>query len=100
MAEENTNTPATEPEAPERLLISADEVAQLLSLSTSALYQFLSAGRLPEPVRLGRCVRWNLEELRAWVNAGCPPRHRWEAVRGDLGFGLSAGKAQAKAGRR
>lgn len=68
---------------PERLLIDAKEAARLLSLSKSTLYSCLSAGMLPKPVRLGRSVRWSLEELRDWVRAGCPPNERWERSKRD-----------------
>ena len=32
-------------------------------------------------VRLGRSVRWRRDELLAWLEAGCPARDRWEALR-------------------
>jgi conjugative relaxase-like TrwC/TraI family protein len=32
----------------------------------------LSGGVVPEPVRLGRTVRWRLEDIHSWIAAGCP----------------------------
>ena len=36
---------------------------------------------IPKPVRLGRRVVWRVEELKAWVDAGCPPLHKWDQLR-------------------
>ena len=66
---------------PDRLALSAAEVAKLLGISERHLWALNSSGRLPRPVRLGRAVRWNLAELRGWLDAGCPERSRWEAMR-------------------
>ena len=57
----------------EPLLIPAERVAELLGISKRTLWRLLSAGRLPEPVRLGGVVRWNQGELQDWIEQGCPP---------------------------
>ena len=67
-----------EPITIEPLLLTANEAAVLLGISRSNLYRLNSSGRLPLPVRLGASVRWRRDELAAWVDAGCPPRTRWE----------------------
>jgi excisionase family DNA binding protein len=54
------------------LLIPAEKVADLLGISKRTLWRLLSAGRLPEPVRLGSIVRWNKDELQEWIDKGCP----------------------------
>lgn len=67
----------------EQFLISAETTARLLGISRSAFYSLLSSGRIgPLPVRLGRSVRWRIHEIRDWVESGCPPHDRWQAVRG------------------
>lgn len=63
----------------DRQLLSVKDVARTLSLSARSVWKLLSSGRLPQPVRLGRSVRWRADELTAWMDAGCPPRDRWEA---------------------
>lgn len=64
------------------LLIDAKEVAQLLGIGRSLFYEMHSSGRLgPLPIRLGRAVRWQRSEIQAWVNAGCPGRVKWLAMR-------------------
>ena len=57
----------------ERLLIPAEKVAELLGISKRTLWRLLSAGRLPEPIRLGSVVRWKRDELQEWIEEGCPP---------------------------
>ncbi len=68
-------------EATERLALSAAAVARLLGISERHTWALNSSGRLPKPIRLGRAVRWPVDELRAWLAAGAPPRDRWEAMR-------------------
>ena len=61
----------------EELLIAADRLASMMNLSTRTIWRLLSAGRLVKPVRIGGAVRWRLEEVREWIDAGCPPQeHR------------------------
>lgn len=68
---------------PERLALNADEVAKLLGISNRHLWSLNSSGRLPRPVRFGRSVRWNVDELRSWLAAGAPSRDRWDEMRGE-----------------
>lgn len=56
----------------ESLLLPAAEVAALLNISTRTLWRLLSAGRLPEPIRLGGSVRWRREQVESWIAEGCP----------------------------
>jgi prophage regulatory protein len=65
----------------EPLCLGADEVAALLGIGKTLLFELDSAGRIPAPLKLGnRCV-WAISELRAWVAAGCPDRQRWQTLR-------------------
>jgi excisionase family DNA binding protein len=68
------------PAAAAPLAVSASAAAALLGISRAHWLRLCSAGRVPEPVRLGRCVRWNVDELKRWIEAGAPPRCRWEAL--------------------
>ena len=56
----------------DELLIAADRLASMMNLSTRSIWRLLSAGRLVKPVRLGGSVRWRLEEVRRWIDEGCP----------------------------
>ena len=69
------------------LLLSREQVAAVLGgCSASHVDRLERAGRLgPMPVKLGGCVRWRADELREWVEAGCPPRVEWRRLHsGDL----------------
>ena len=54
------------------LLVSAPELAKLLQVSTRTLWRLQSAGQIPPPVRLGGSTRWRLDEVRRWIERGCP----------------------------
>jgi excisionase family DNA binding protein len=64
---------------PERLL-TAEELADRLSLSLRTVWRLDSAGKLPRPIRLGGSVRWRRNEIERWLQAGCPDRKRWEEL--------------------
>ena len=51
--------------------LSAKGVGGALGVSVRQVGRLLSAGWLPEPVRVGRCVRWRATDLAAWVHGGC-----------------------------
>jgi len=63
------------------LLLDAAGAAAVLGLSRSAFYQLDVSGLVPGPVRLGTIRRWSRDELRRWVEEGCPPRTKWEMSR-------------------
>jgi predicted DNA-binding transcriptional regulator AlpA len=71
----------TAPAVPSPLLIDIRDLAGLLSRSVPSLERDQAAGRLPDPVRIGRSKFWRKAEVEAWVAAGCPDRARWAAVR-------------------
>jgi predicted DNA-binding transcriptional regulator AlpA len=66
---------------PNPLALAAADVAKMLGISERHLWALNSSGRLPRPLRLGRAVRWPVEELREWLAAGAPERSRWENMR-------------------
>ena len=70
--------------AVEPLAVDTKQAATLLGLSRAMFYKMAEAGRIgPRGVRLGKCVRFPLAELRAWAAAGMPPRHEWERMTND-----------------
>ena len=54
------------------LLIDSRQVGELLNLSTRTVWRLLSAGKLPQPVRIGRSVRWSRSDIEIWIANGCP----------------------------
>ena len=65
-----------------KLLIWAAELGNLLGVGKSTIWSWHSSGRIPQPVRIGGTTRWREEEIRQWLDAGCPPRARWEQLFG------------------
>jgi excisionase family DNA binding protein len=62
-------------------LLTVKDVAKALSLSQRTVWKFHSSGRLPRPVKLGGSVRWRRDELKQWLDAGCPARDVWQQRR-------------------
>jgi predicted DNA-binding transcriptional regulator AlpA len=52
-------------------LVNASVAAAVLGVSRRSWWRFVAEGRAPKPIRLGRCVRWRLAELRDWIATGC-----------------------------
>lgn len=52
-------------------LMTTDEVAATLKQCKRTLYKNLSMGRMPEPVRIGRSVRWRASDIQGYIAAGC-----------------------------
>lgn len=75
------------PDMPELapLAVSARQLAGMLDLSVRTIRTMDAAGKLPRGVRIGRSVRWPVDELRDWLDAGCPDRASWQAIRRNGG---------------
>lgn len=54
------------------LLLTSRETAKLLKVSEKTIYNRWTTGEMPPPIRIGAAIRWSLETLKSWVNAGCP----------------------------
>lgn len=65
---------------PEHLL-KADEVGEMLNLSTRQIYRLEKEGKMPAAVHLSRSVRWLESEINAWLKAGTPDRQTWEKMK-------------------
>ena len=63
------------------LAISAGELAEQLGVSLRHVRRADSAGLVPKPIRIGRSVRWPVDEIRAWLKAGAPDSKRWEQTK-------------------
>ncbi|QEG37724.1 helix-turn-helix transcriptional regulator [Bythopirellula goksoeyrii] len=53
-------------------LIAAEELAEMLDVSTRTVWRLLSTGQLVQPLRIGGSVRWRIDEVQEWINNGCP----------------------------
>ena len=48
-------------------------VAEMCTCSTRHVYRMSDAGKMPAPRRLLSLVRWDLDEIDAWIAGGCKP---------------------------
>ena len=63
------------------VLLTDEQAAALCNISRSTLWRLCSEDKIPPPVRIGGSTRWRLQDLIEWIEMGCPPRDRWEAMR-------------------
>jgi predicted DNA-binding transcriptional regulator AlpA len=56
------------------ILLKADDVAQMLAISTRTLWRLVSVKKFPEPLRLGGSTRWRASDVQAWVDGHCDGR--------------------------
>jgi excisionase family DNA binding protein len=54
------------------MLLTVDQVAQLLQVSARTVWRMRSGGELPAPIRVLGSVRWRRTEVESWVNARTP----------------------------
>ena len=66
-------------QGPTVLLLTARQAASRCGKSLRTWRTWDAAGWVPRPVRIVRSTLWRADELRLWVEAGCPRRGEWEA---------------------
>lgn len=62
------------------LLLTAKAAATYLGFTRTSFYRYDITGVTPQSLHLGGRRFWRRDELRAWVEAGCPPRHKWDVL--------------------
>ncbi len=63
-ASQNALFGGEEPPADQGLLIDSRQAAKLLNVSPRTLWRMHNDGEMPQPIRIGRAVRWSLEAKR------------------------------------
>ena len=63
------------------LVVAAKALATMLDVSHRTVRVWDAAGRLPTPVRVGVKVVWRIDEVHDWLDADCPDRATWTAMR-------------------
>ena len=53
--------------APSPVMLDVEAFAALLGVSTRHLRRLVDAGKAPQPVRLGGCVRWPRHVADGWI---------------------------------
>lgn len=53
-------------------LINVNQVAELLGCSWRTVLRLADQGKMPPGVKIGAMRRWDVDQLEAWLAAGCP----------------------------
>ena len=53
-------------------MLGVKDIARRLLVDVRTVHRMKDDGRLPQPIKLGRMVRWCADEFEAWIAAGCP----------------------------
>jgi excisionase family DNA binding protein len=51
----------------DRMLLTSDEASRYLAISPRKLWGMTASGQIPH-VRIGRCVRYSVEDLQRWID--------------------------------
>lgn len=54
------------------LMMTAEDIAECLKVSTRTVWRLKAKGDLPKSVKIGRAVRWRRSDILQWVHQGCP----------------------------
>ena len=49
-------------------LWTAEEISSLLRVSKSGVYNLVREQKFPEPIRIGKCMRWDQADILAWID--------------------------------
>ncbi len=77
-------------------LLTVEDVAGWLRISTRTVWRMESSGKLPSCLRFGRVKRWTDVTIREWIAAGCPSRSEVAARRAFDAAGPGLGRRQGK----
>jgi len=79
----------------ETRLIDVDGTAAMLGVGARTIWRLRDAGRMPAPINIGKCIRWRVADIAAWIQAGCPDVKRtgWTASAAGCGGGCGKGGA-------
>lgn len=55
------------------MLISIAEFAERLKVKVVTVRRWWAQGLIPPPCRIGHTIRWRLETIQEWEQAGCKP---------------------------
>ena len=54
------------------MMMTADEIATCLGISSRTVWRLKAKGDLPKSVKIGRAVRWRKSDILEWIEQGCP----------------------------
>lgn len=53
-------------------MMTLDDVADITRYSPRQIQNFVTSGKIPQPIRIGSRPRWRRSDILDWINAGCP----------------------------
>ena len=66
-------------------LLTAQAVAEKLSLSKRAIFRMRSSGLICAPVKVGAgSIRWRQSDIELWISMNCPSIKEFEARKESL----------------
>lgn len=65
-------------------LLNVKDVSARLRISQRQVWKLLASGRIPEPVRLSRSVRWRADDIDEFIRLGCPSQEQFEQQKGRV----------------
>jgi len=60
-------------------LLTARNLAEILSTSVRSIWRYRSSGRLPKAVQIAGAIRWRWGDIEKWISMDCPSRREFEA---------------------
>ncbi len=66
-----------------QMLLNYRQTAEFLGISVNHLIRLNNAEKIPAPIRMGKSIRFNQQELQNWINAGGPSRNQWQRMKGE-----------------
>lgn len=61
---------------PERVpaeLLDVNQIATMIGVSGRTVYRLADHKKMPRPLKIGVLNRWRAQEVRDWIDDGCPP---------------------------
>ncbi len=55
-------------------MLDVKTVAKLLACSGRHVYRLADRDRMPRPFKIGSLVRWRKDDIRQWIDDGCPSK--------------------------
>ena len=63
------------------LLLTVRDLIKLTGFSRTWIFSAKDRGAMPEPIRVGKILRWRRADIEFWIDCGCPSRSAFEAAK-------------------